>query len=85
MILRWYQAMRRWENRNAQGFGGSFALGMFGFIVPLCLSIVFVFLLDTFLLDPLSITISNPVVFGLVVLGPPFAATVYFLLNDPKD
>jgi hypothetical protein len=80
MILRWYQAMRRWENRNAQGFGGSFALGLFGFLIPLCISLAVVFFLKS-----LSIVINSPVVFFLVVFWPPFAAMIYFILNDPKE
>jgi ABC-type spermidine/putrescine transport system permease subunit II len=80
MILRWYQAMRRWENRNAAGFGGSFALGMLGFILPVCCST-----LVTYFLWRLGFRFESELGLAIVLFGPSFAATIYLLLHDPKD
>lgn len=80
MILRWYQAMRRWENRNVAGFGGSVALGILGLFLPFCCSALAIYVLWR-----LGLRIESDLGLAILLFGPSFAATTYFWMNDPKD
>ncbi len=63
MILRWFRAMRSWEDKHKIGNSGSIAYALFAIVLP-C---VFVFLLSI-LLESLSVILSRENTF-LIAIG----------------
>lgn len=80
MILRWYRALRRWENRNVAGFGGSFALGFLGLFLPFCCSALIIYVLWR-----LGFRLDSDLGLAILLFGPSVATTTFFWLNDPKE